>query len=182
MSDMITITGNIATEPERRLTGGGVPLTTFRVASSQRYFDRDKKEWVESTTNWYQVSVFRTLGEHAAASLHKGERVIVTGKLRLREWQAGEKKGLSVEIDADAIGHDLLWGTTSYTRAERTPQSWPVPQTSDATATPTGEAQASSWPTSQPVSDDGSAWAPAPGTEAEPAGTDRQADLADAPF
>lgn len=110
MSDTITITGNIAADPERRITGTGVPITTFRVASSQRRFDRASGQWVETGTNWYQVSAFRSLAMHAFASLHRGERVIVTGRLRLRAWETATKKGLSVEIDADGIGHDLLWG------------------------------------------------------------------------
>ncbi len=119
MSDLITITGNIATEPERRRTATGVPVTTFRLASSQRHFDRAKSEWVETSTNWYSVSAFRDLAEHVGDSLHKGERVILTGRLRLREWETAAKRGLSVEIDADAIGHDLRWGTSRYLRAAR---------------------------------------------------------------
>lgn len=119
MSDLITITGNVATEPERRQTATGIPVTTFRLASSQRHFDRAKNEWVETSTNWYSVSAFRTLAEHVGDSLHKGERVILTGRLRLREWETAAKRGLSVEVDAEAIGHDLRWGTTRYLRAPR---------------------------------------------------------------
>ena len=48
------------------------------------------------------------------ASLHKGDRVILTGRLRLREWDTGAKKGIAVEIDADSIGHDLLFGTSRF--------------------------------------------------------------------
>ena len=38
---------------------------------------------------------------------------MLTGRLRVRDWETGEKQGTAVEIDAEAIGHDLLWGTTS---------------------------------------------------------------------
>ncbi|GAA3770136.1 hypothetical protein GCM10022240_23050 [Microbacterium kribbense] len=127
MSDMITITGNIAADPERRHIGSGVAVTTFRVGSSQRHFDRDKGQWVQTATNWYSVSAFRRLGDHAFASLHKGERVIVTGKLKVRQWESGDKHGTAIEIDADGIGHDLLWATTQYQRAEHEQQSWAVP-------------------------------------------------------
>ncbi|WP_308491000.1 single-stranded DNA-binding protein [Microbacterium terrisoli] len=120
MSDNITIMGNIAAEPQRRQMGNGTAVTSFRVASSQRHFDKDRNGWVESGTNWYQVSAFRALGEHAFASLHKGDRVIVTGRLKLRRWENDQGKGLSVEIDADGIGHDLLWGTTQYRRTAGT--------------------------------------------------------------
>jgi len=116
MSDRITVIGNIATEPEQRRTGTGVPVTSFRLASTQRYRDQQSGEWLDGVTNWYRISVFRTLGENAFASLRKGQRVLVDGRLRLREWEANGKKGTEVEIDADAIGPDLKWGTAVFHR------------------------------------------------------------------
>lgn len=130
MTDRITVIGNIATEPEQRRTGGGVPVTSFRLASSQRYRDPQSGEWVEGTTNWYRVSVFRVLGENAFASLRKGQRVIVEGRLRLREWESNGKRGMEAEVDADAIGHDLKWGTAVFQRAasaEGVAQPQPAP-------------------------------------------------------
>lgn len=118
MSDTITIVGNLATEP-KQATPGGIPITSFRLAASQRHFDRATATWVEGNTNWYSVSVFRALGEHALQSLRKGDRIFVRGRLRIRDWTAGEKSGTTAEIDADALGHDLLWGTTVFTRAAR---------------------------------------------------------------
>lgn len=119
MSDRITVIGNIATEPEQRRTGSGIPVTSFRLASSQRYRDAQSGEWVDGMTNWYRISVFRALGENAFASLRKGQRVIVDGRLRLKEWEAGEKRGIEIEIDADAIGPDLKWGTATFQRTPR---------------------------------------------------------------
>lgn len=119
MTDHITVIGNIATEPEQRRTTAGVVVTSFRVASSQRHFDSRTGEWVDGNTNWYRVSAFRALGENAFASLAKGQRVVVTGKLRVKEWESGGKKGIEVEIDADGLGHDLMWGTTSFQRVPR---------------------------------------------------------------
>lgn len=119
MSDTITVTGNIATEPELKHTPAGVPITTFRIASSQRRFDRTKNAWVDGATNWYTVSAFRGLADHAYASFRKGHRVLLTGRLRLREWDTGAKKGVTAEIDVDAIGHDLLWGHSTFHRDDR---------------------------------------------------------------
>ncbi|MBB2974584.1 single-strand DNA-binding protein [Microbacterium endophyticum] len=115
MSDSITITGNI-TEPERRETNGGVAVTTFRLARTERRYDREKSTWADGVTSWFTVSVFRTLADHAYRSLHRGDRVIVHGRLRLREWDTGTKKGVSAEVEAEAIGPDLLWGTTTFVR------------------------------------------------------------------
>ena len=114
MTDTITVTGNIATPPEQRRTAGGVAITTFRVASGQRRYDNATSSWTDSGTNWYNVSTYRRLADHAMASLHKGDRVVLTGRLRVREWDTGTKKGIAVEIDADSIGHDLLFGTSRF--------------------------------------------------------------------
>lgn len=120
MNDIVTLTGIVATEPRHFVTSTGLPITSFRLASAQRRFDRAKQEWSDASTNWYTVSAFRQLAVNAATSIRKGERVLVTGRLRLREWEEDERKGTAVEVDADALGHDLLWGTSSFTRSMTT--------------------------------------------------------------
>lgn len=156
MPDIITITGNLAEDP-RRFTGGGVCITTFRVASQQRRFDRATQQWVDADTNWYSVSAYRSLAENAHASLHKGDRVVVSGRLRLRPWDNGTKKGIAVEIDADAVGHDLLWGTTTFSRtAGRRVDT-------DTWATP-GVEPTDSIETEHDAADDAPTWAPAEAT------------------
>ncbi|MDF1478591.1 single-stranded DNA-binding protein [Leifsonia sp. H3M29-4] len=117
MSDTITLTGIVATEPRHLVTKEGLPITSFRLASAQRRFDRAQERWIDADTNWYTITTFRQLAINAAGSLLKGERVIVTGRLRIREWESGERTGVNVDIEADAIGHDLLWGTSKFTRS-----------------------------------------------------------------
>ena len=147
MSDTITITGNLAAEPQQRLIGNGVTVTNFRVGSNQRHQDRGSGEWVEDDPNWYQVAAFRRLGEHVFASLRKGDPVIVTGRLKIRHWENEKGRGVSVEIVADAVGHDLKWGTTVYTKVGGSNQ-WRVPGGGSADATDdSGEQE---WPTVQP--------------------------------
>jgi single-strand DNA-binding protein len=116
MTDNITITGVVGTDPHHHVTNQGLPITSFRLASTRRYFDRAKGSWEDGETNWYTVSAFRQLASNASQSIRKGERVVVSGRLRLRAWETGEKSGTAVEIEADAIGHDLSWGVTSYTK------------------------------------------------------------------
>ncbi|MFK0401268.1 single-stranded DNA-binding protein [Microbacterium sp. NPDC090225] len=120
MMDTVTIVGNVATDPNLAQTGGGVAVTNFRLASTHRRFDQSAQAWVDSGTNWYSVAAYRQLGEHAKASLRSGDSVIVTGRLRIRNWESNGKSGTSVDIDADAIGHDLRWGTSAYLRSSRT--------------------------------------------------------------
>lgn len=117
--DEITIVGSIGTELRQVASAEGYTLTTFRVATNSRYFDEKQKQWVESATNWYSVVCFRQLAEHAYASLKRGEPVIVKGRLKIKEWKKGERMGVDVEVNAEAIGHNLLWGTGAYAPRSR---------------------------------------------------------------
>jgi len=116
MHDIISVTGAVATEPRATTTGEGLHITTFRLASSQRRYDRAKQAWVDAETNWYTVAAFRSLAVNAGESIRKGDRVVVRGRLRIRDWTNGERAGTTVEIEAESLGHDLAWGTTVYTR------------------------------------------------------------------
>ncbi|MEY4039605.1 MAG: hypothetical protein RLZZ52_473 [Actinomycetota bacterium] len=118
MTDTITLSGLVATTPRHLTTSEGLAITSFRLASSQRRFDRATQRWVDGDTNWYTVSSFRALADNAAASVNKGDRVIVTGKLRIRDWENTDRSGTTVEVEAETLGHDLLWGLSTYTRNE----------------------------------------------------------------
>lgn len=127
MNDTVTILGRVGGDPNRSETTSGVPVVNFRVASPQRRFDQKTQAWIETGTNWYNVSAFRQLAEHVKASLRSGDGVIVTGRLKLREWESGGKKGLSADIDADAIGHDLRWGASAFVKARSASTPTAVP-------------------------------------------------------
>lgn len=114
--DTTSVTGIIATTPRHVVTDEGLAITSFRLASSQRRFDKGQQQWVDADTNWYTVVSFRQLAHNAQASLHKGDRVVARGKLKIRNWQTDDTSGTAVEIEADALGHDLLWGTTQFER------------------------------------------------------------------
>lgn len=165
MTDSITVTGVVGSDPRLHVTTQGLAITSFRLASTRRYFDRAKGSWEDGETNWYTVSAFRQLAHNAAASVAKGERVVVHGRLRLRAWENGEKSGTAIEIEADAIGHDLTWGTTSLTKVRLARES------ADG---------------GQAVGDTASAW---PGTESAPMGAgsadgapERADEVPDDPF
>jgi len=117
MFDTITLTGVIGTDPRPSLSPAGHPILTFRLATSQSRFDRATNRWVELETNWYSVSAYRQLAINSRQSLHKGEHVVVVGRLRLKAWSKGERSGTSVDVDADLIGHNLFWCTTSSVRS-----------------------------------------------------------------
>lgn len=119
MTDTITLTGVVGSDPRHHVTNQGLAITSFRFASRHRYFDRAKGAWEDGETNWYTVSAFRQLAVNTSLSVRKGERLVVRGRLRQREWNNGTKSGTSVEIEADSIGHDLSWCVTTYGRLEK---------------------------------------------------------------
>ena len=116
MSDTITLTGIVGTEPRSLTTAEGLAITSFRLASTQRRFDKGQEKWVDGETNWYSITTFRQLATNAAVSVKKGERILVTGKLRIRPWENSGKTGTNIEIEAESLGHDLLWGTAAFSR------------------------------------------------------------------
>ncbi len=116
MTEQITVSGLVATSPRHLVTADGLPITSFRLAAAHRRYDKAARRWIESDTNWFTVSSFRQLATNSSSSLNKGDRVVVTGKLKIRDWDNGDRSGTSVEIEADAIGHDLSWGTAEFVR------------------------------------------------------------------
>jgi single-strand DNA-binding protein len=113
----ISIVGNVTREPELRFTQGGQAVTKFGVAVNRRW--QQAGEWKESTS-FMDVVAWGQLGENAASSLTKGARVIVTGRLEVRnyETQQGEKR-TAVEITADELGPSLRWATAQVEKNDR---------------------------------------------------------------
>lgn len=117
MSDTITVRGYVATEVRSTTADSGLAIANFRMCTTDRRYDRDTGTWVDGQTNWYSVSLFRQLATNSAFSVHKGDRVIVTGRLKVRQWALEDgRSGTSVDIDAESVGHDLMWGTANYRR------------------------------------------------------------------
>ncbi|MEY3406653.1 MAG: hypothetical protein RLZZ556_725 [Actinomycetota bacterium] len=120
MSDTYSVSGLVATTPRHLVTQDGLPITSFRLAASVKKFDREKNRWVDAETNWFTVTSFRQLAINTATSISKGDRVVVMGRLRVRDWDNGERAGTSVEIEAENIGHDLVWGSSTFVRTVMT--------------------------------------------------------------
>ena len=121
MSDTnVTIVGNVATEPQLKIVGGDIPRCSFRLACSTRR--REGDEWVDGPTSWYTVTAWRWLAENVSLSVFRGDPVVVTGRLQVREWSTDERSGTSVEIDAATIGHDMQRGKSRFTRVTQRPR------------------------------------------------------------
>lgn len=114
----ITLTGWVGSEVSLREVTGGASVATFRVASTSRRFRNN--EWSDGTTTWYQVKAWRKLAEHVAASINRGEPVVVHGRLEADVWKK-EDGSVSTQlvVTATSVGHDLTHGTGAFTRQAR---------------------------------------------------------------
>ena len=116
----VTVVGNAVTGVALRVTDGGTPMATFRVANTPRRFDRERNSWQDGPSSFYSVTCWRALAENAYASIKVGQPVLVTGRQRVRPWTGKDgRAGLSVEIDAVALGHDLTRGQTTFEKVRR---------------------------------------------------------------
>lgn len=113
----VTLVGNLTRDPELRFTTGGRGTASFGLAVSRRY--QVNNEWQEQTS-FFNVVAWGTLAENAAASLNKGHRVIVTGRLEQRSYddKEGQKRTI-VEIVADEIGPSLRWARAEIEKIAR---------------------------------------------------------------
>ena len=119
---MVCAVGNVATAPVYRELAAG-PSARFRLAVTQRYWDREKNTWTDGHTNFFTVWANRQLAANAQASLNVGDPVIVQGRLKVRTEVREGQSWTSADIDAVAIGHDLTRGTAAFRRASRPEQA-----------------------------------------------------------
>ena len=122
MDNTVTVSGNITKDPELRYTTGGRGVASFGLAVNRSWKGKDG-EWQEEVS-FLNVVAWADLGENAAASLTKGTRVIVTGRLAQRSYDTreGEKRSVT-EIVADDIGASVKRATVEVSKTERTQSS-----------------------------------------------------------
>jgi len=117
---VITVVGNLTDDPELRFTPSGAAVAKFRVASTPRTLDRNSGEWKDGEPLFLQCNVWRQAAENVAESLHRGSRVIVTGRLRQRSYETreGEKRTV-IELEVDEIGPSLRYATAKVQKMSR---------------------------------------------------------------
>lgn len=115
MATTITVIGNLVKDPEKKDLGPGKVLTKLRLASTERVQDSDGS-WKDGETAFYDVVCWRSLAENVASSLSKGNKVIVHGKLKYREFDRKDgTRGNAFEIDATEIGQSLSFKKSAFT-------------------------------------------------------------------
>ncbi|MEV4437526.1 single-stranded DNA-binding protein [Streptomyces sp. NPDC049577] len=112
---LVTVVGNVATQPDYREAVNGA-VSRFRLAATVRRWDRGREEWTDAYTSFYTVWAWRALAANVVASVSIGEPLVVQGRLRIQERERDGKRWLSADIDAVSIGHDLARGTSAFRR------------------------------------------------------------------
>ncbi|WP_055750662.1 single-stranded DNA-binding protein [Frankia sp. AvcI1] len=117
---VITVVGNLTSDPELRFTSNGAAVASFTIASTPRTLDRQTNEWKDGEALFLRCSIWRQAAEHVAESLQKGARVIVTGRLKQRSFETreGEKRTV-IELEVDEVGPSLRYATAKVVRAAR---------------------------------------------------------------
>ncbi len=115
-SNYVTMIGNLTADPELRFTGSGAAVCSLRIASNRRYTGKDGEQQEETT--FMNINAWRDLAENAAESVHKGDRIIVIGRLRVRSYD--DREGVTkwvTEIEADEIAPSLRWAKVSVSKS-----------------------------------------------------------------
>jgi len=113
----LTLVGWIGSEVRNYpSTDGSTEFTSFRMASTRRWFDRRENVWKDGRTEWFTVKLWRQAAQNAGHSLRKGDPVVVHGRLSTEEWAAPEGPRTTLVIEASAVGHDLTFGTSHFRR------------------------------------------------------------------
>jgi single-strand DNA-binding protein len=121
---LITVIGNLTSDPELRFTPSGAAVANFNIASTPRSFDRQTNEWKDGETLFLSCSVWRQAAENVAESLTRGARVIVNGRLKSRSYETREGEKRTVfEIDVEEVGPSLKFATAKVNRAQRSGSS-----------------------------------------------------------
>ena len=114
MEAQVHITGYAGTEVESR---GNGTVSAFRLSCTPRI--KTKNGWSDGNTTWLEVACFRTLAQHVAQSVRKGDPVLVVGKLRTNVWEKDGQTHERLVLEADMVGHDLNRGTSIFQRPPR---------------------------------------------------------------
>ncbi|WP_020393461.1 single-stranded DNA-binding protein [Kribbella catacumbae] len=124
----LAVQGWIGSDIRFKEVSEGLPVATFRLATTPRQFDRSTGGWTDRPTNWFTVECWRALATNVNQSMERGHPVVVTGRFRTTEWQDEEGAPRSrLILEAYGIGHDLSKGTATFTKTQPRPQSQELP-------------------------------------------------------
>lgn len=96
----VILIGNVGKDPEVRHLDSGVAVTTFPLATSETY--KNKEGQKVTNTEWHNIVLWRGLAEVAEKYVKKGNPLYIEGKIRTRSWDDKDgNKRYTTEIIAD---------------------------------------------------------------------------------
>jgi single-strand DNA-binding protein len=119
----ITVVGTVLTRPERRRTEKtNAVVTSFKIVSNSRRFDKETGQWIDGSTFRVRVNCWRRLADNVAGSVFVGDPVIVKGRIITRDWRnEQDEPRTTYNLDAITVGHDLNRGQATFVKPK--PQS-----------------------------------------------------------
>ena len=116
---LITVVGNLVADPEPRVSQAGKSWVTFRIASTPRVRDRQSGDWSDGEALWLGCRAYGEYADNIAASLTKGSRVIVQGRLTQRNYTDNQgQQRTSLDLEVEEIGPSLRFATTQISRGQ----------------------------------------------------------------
>jgi single-strand DNA-binding protein len=113
----VHLAGYVATDPKFKKVAGDTSSTRLRVAYTSRRRDKETGDWTDGPTSFVNVQCWRTLADNVSMSVHKGEPVLVMGRLQIRRFEDAEgTPRTAVEVEAASVGHDLTRGVAQFSR------------------------------------------------------------------
>ncbi len=117
--NQFTIAGNMVKDPVIAITTNGKSVVNFRLASTPRRFDASLREWVNGESVYLTVNCWHRLAERVHESLHAGDPVIVSGRLRQRSYEVNGERRTVFEVEAAHVGPDLNRVSVQLVKARR---------------------------------------------------------------
>ena len=99
----VILVGNLGADPEVRYTQSGSPVANLRIATSDRWKDKQSGE-PQERTEWHRVVLFGRLGEIAEQYLKKGSQVYIEGRIQTRKWQGQDGQD---RYTTEIVGNDM---------------------------------------------------------------------------
>ncbi len=116
---VLHVIGHVGTDVDHRKVGEGTDLSTFRLATTPRRWDRAQRAYVDGTTTWFTVQCWRSLAAHVRDSIRRGDPVLVIGRLKTEEWTKDDVRNSRIVLEATSVGHDLTRGVSAFRKAPR---------------------------------------------------------------
>lgn len=114
---ILTICGNLTSDPELRFLPDGAAVANFTVACTPR--NKKNDQWVDGDTVFYRCAAWRQHAENVAETLTKGSRVLVHGRFKAREYDKDGVTRQSLEIDVEHVGPELRYATAKINKVGR---------------------------------------------------------------